>query len=127
MNQLLKCFREMNVSKCHGINFKSQQTSSTCMIRGWSSTRQIPSATLGLPIKYIFPRLAPPKAQSIIKVTGHYKRSRGKKIIGRLLEESFHCVQMNGVTGKTSYAKKSHFPSTTETGRRLKMYIFFFT
>ena len=44
----------------------------------------------------------------------------------RLLEESFHCVQMNGVTGKTSYANKSHFPSTKETGRRLKMYIFFF-
>ena len=46
--------------------------------------------------------------------------------MGRLLEESFHCVQMNGVTGKTSYAKKIHFPSTKETGRRLKMYIFFF-
>ena len=46
--------------------------------------------------------------------------------MGRLLEESFHCVQMNGVTGKTSYANESHFPSTKETGRRLKMYIFFF-
>ena len=68
----------MNVRKCQWINFKSQQTSSTCMIRGWSSTRQIPSATLGPPIKYIFPRLTPPKAQSIIKVTGHYKRSRWK-------------------------------------------------
>ena len=45
--------------------------------------------------------------------------------MGRLLEESFHCVQMNDVTGKTSYARKSHFPSTKETARRLKMYIFF--
>ena len=69
----------MNVRKCQRINFKSQQTSSPCMIRGWSSSRRIPwGADLGLPIKYIFPRLAPPKAQSIIKVTGHYKRSRGK-------------------------------------------------
>ena len=46
--------------------------------------------------------------------------------MGHLLEESSHCVQMNGVTGKTSYARKSHFPSTKETARRLKMYIFFF-
>ena len=46
--------------------------------------------------------------------------------MGRLLEDSFHCVQMNDVTGKTSYATKSHFPNTKETGRRLKMYIYIF-
>ena len=78
---IVKCFLEMNVRKCQGINFKSQQTWSTCMIRGWSSTRRIPwcAARFGLPIKYIFPRLTPPKAQSIIKVTEHYKWSRWKK------------------------------------------------
>ena len=47
-----------------------------------------------------------------------------KKVCVVLLEESLHCIQVNGVTGKTSYAWRSHIPSTKETARRLKLYIF---
>ena len=58
------------------MDFKRQQTWSTCMIRGWSSIWRRCGARVQRPVKYILPRLAPPKAQSIIKIAGYYKRIR---------------------------------------------------